>query len=223
MRRLECAAGEEVQVDFGVGAPVYTPEGKRRKTWVFRMVLSHSRKAYSEATFRQTTDDFLRCLENAFAHFGGVTKTVVIDNLRAAVKKPDWFDPELVPKLVSFCRHYGVVILPTRPRTPRHKGKVEAGVKYVKNNALKGRRFNSLADFKRLSGRSTATGTSRWARRTTLCRRSIWATPSGRGGTRGWCVCSTPASSRLPCMPGRSRAASARMAATWPCKKSCVS
>jgi len=144
MRRMECAAGEEVQVDFGTGAPIVTPEGKRRKTWVFRMVLSHSRKAYSEATYRQTTEDFLRCLENAFWHFGGVTKTIVIDNLRAAVAHPDWFDPELVPKLASFCRHYGTVILPTKPRTPRHKGKIEAGVKYVKNNGLKGRVFKSL-------------------------------------------------------------------------------
>jgi transposase len=110
MRRMECEAGEEVQVDFGTGAPILTPEGKRRKPWVFRMVLSHSHKAYSEVTYRQTTGDFLRCLENAFWPFGGVTKTVVVDNLRSAVANPDWFDPELVPKLASFCRHYGTVI-----------------------------------------------------------------------------------------------------------------
>lgn len=52
-------------------------------------MLSHSRKAYSEALFRQSTDDFLRCLENAFRHFGGVPKTLVIDNLKAAVSKAD--------------------------------------------------------------------------------------------------------------------------------------
>ncbi len=51
-RRMECGPGEEGQVDFGTGAPVLTPEGKRRKTYVFRLVLSHSRKAYSEATSR---------------------------------------------------------------------------------------------------------------------------------------------------------------------------
>jgi transposase len=146
MRRMECAAGEEAQVDFGSGAPVIGPDGKRRKTHVFRIVLSHSRKAYSEAAFRQTTEDFIGCLENAFAHFGGLPKVLVIDNLRAAVKHPDWFDPELVPKLRSFCGHYGVVILPTKPYMPRHKGKVEAGVKYVKNNALKARTFGSLQE-----------------------------------------------------------------------------
>jgi len=143
-RRMECGPGQEAQVDFGVGAPVITPEGKRRTTFVFRIVLSHSRKAYSEATFTQTTEDFFRCLENAFVHFGGVPQTLVIDNLKAAVAHPDWFDPVLTPKVQAFCQHYGTVILPTKPYMPRHKGKVESGVKYVKNNALKARKFNSL-------------------------------------------------------------------------------
>ena len=143
-RRLECAPGFEAQVDYGTGAPVVTSEGKRRKTHVFRVVLSHSRKAYSEVSYRQTTEDFLRCLENAFQAFGGVPETIVIDNLRAAVSQADWFDPELNPKLQSFCRHYGIVILPTRPYTPRHKGKIERGIGYVKGNALKGRTFGSL-------------------------------------------------------------------------------
>ncbi len=145
-RRMECGPGEEAQVDFGTGAPVITLDGKRRKTHVFRIVLSHSRKAYSEATFTQTTDDFLGALENAFAHFGGVPQTLVIDNLKAAVAHPDWFDPVLTPKIQSFCQHYGTVILPTKPRMPRHKGKVEAGVKYVQSNALKGYTFASLAE-----------------------------------------------------------------------------
>jgi transposase len=145
-RRMECGPGEEAQVDFGSGAPVITPDGKRRKTNVFRIILSHSRKGYSEATFTQTAEDFFRCLENAFAHFGGVPKTLVIDNLKAAVAHPDWFDPELTPKVQAFCRHYGTVILPTKPYMPRHKGKVESGVKYVKNNGLKGKKFVNLEE-----------------------------------------------------------------------------
>jgi transposase len=145
-RRTECQAGEEAQVDFGAGARIQTPEGRWRKTNVFRIVLSHSRKAYSEASYTQTTEDFLRCLENALAHFGGVPAALVIDNLKAAVAHPDWFDPEITPKVQSFCQHYGTVILPTKPYMPRHKGKVESGIKYVKNNALKGRTFTSLAE-----------------------------------------------------------------------------
>jgi len=145
-RRMECEAGEEAQVDFGSGAPVVGADGRRRKTHVFRIVLSHSRKGYSEAVFAQNTENFIRCLENAFHHFGGGVKTLVIDNLRAAVTKADWYEPELHPKLRSFCEHYGVVILPTRPYMPRHKGKVESGVKYVKRNALKARSFRTLEE-----------------------------------------------------------------------------
>lgn len=143
-RRMEQPAGEEAQVDFGRGAPIVAADGKRRQTWVFRIVLSHSRKAYSEAVHRQTTENFIRCLENAFHYFGGVPKTLVIDNLRAAVTKADWYEPVIHPKLAAFCRHYGTVILPTKPYTPRHKGKVESGVKYVKNNCLKARTFETL-------------------------------------------------------------------------------
>jgi transposase len=143
-RRLECAPGQEAQVDFGSGAPIIRPDGKRRRTHVFRIVLSHSRKAYSEATYWQTTDDFLQALESAFEHFGGAPQTLVIDNLKAAVKHPDWYDPELVPKVAAFAAHYGTTILPTKPYTPRHKGKVESSVKYVKNNGLKGRAFETL-------------------------------------------------------------------------------
>lgn len=145
-RRMECLPGQEVQVDFGKGASIVEPGGSRRRCHLFRIVLSHSRKAYSEVVYRQTTEDFLRCLENAFWHFGGVPVTVVIDNLKAAVQQADWYDPELNPKIRCFAEHYGVAILPTKPYTPRHKGKVERGVGYAQDNALKGRTFASLAE-----------------------------------------------------------------------------
>ena len=142
-RRMECAPAQELQVDFGLGAWVME-NGKRRRPHLLRAVLSHSRKGYSEVVWRQTSESFLRCLENAFRSFGGVTATVVIDNLKAGVIRADWYDPELNPKLEEFARYYGTVILPTKPVMPRHKGKVESAVKYAQNNAVKGRTFESL-------------------------------------------------------------------------------
>jgi transposase len=142
-RRMESEPGQEAQVDFGQGAWV-VEDGHRRRPHVLRVVLSHSRKGYTEAFWRQTTENFVRGLENALRHFGGVVKTLVIDNLRAAVKKVDWFEPELNPKVMSFCEHYGTVILPTKPAMPRHKGKIEAGIKYVQANGLAGKAFASL-------------------------------------------------------------------------------
>src|SRR6266568_1466325 len=142
-RRMESEPGQEAQVDFGQGAWV-VEDGRRRRPHVLRVVLSYSRKGYSEVFWRQTTENFIRGLENAFRHFGGVTRTLVIDNLRAAVTKIDWFEPELNPKVVCFCEHYGTVILPTKPGMPRHKGKVAAGVKYVQDNGLAGKQFAGL-------------------------------------------------------------------------------
>jgi transposase len=127
-RRMECAPGEELQIDFGQGAWI-VEEGKRRKSHLLRCVLGYSRKGYSEAVWRQDTETFLRAIENAFRYFGGVTATVVIDNLKAGVIRADSYDPDLNPKLEEFARHYGTVILPCKPGMARHKGKVEAGVR----------------------------------------------------------------------------------------------
>lgn len=143
-RRIELAPGEEVQVDYGTGGWVYDHQGKRQKTHLFRMVLSCSRKGYSEASYSQSTESFIRAIENGFRYFGGVTQTIVIDNLKAGVLKPCVYDPELNPKLREFAEHYGSCVLPTRIATPRHKGKVENSVKYVQENALKGRKFRTL-------------------------------------------------------------------------------
>lgn len=145
-RRMEAEPGQEAQVDFGRGAAVLLPDGKRKMTWLFRIVLSHSRKAYSEVVLRQTTEDFIRAIENAFRSFGGATRTLVVDNLRAAVSRADWFDPDLNPKVAEFCAHYSTAMLPAKPYMPRHKGKIERAVGYAKCNALKGREFNSVRE-----------------------------------------------------------------------------
>ncbi len=145
-RRMEVLPGTECQVDYGTGAWIIDEHGKKRKTHLFRIVLSYSRAGYSEVSFTQRTDHFLRALENAFRKFGGVPQTVVIDNLKAGVLKPCVYDPELNPKLRDFALHYGTCIMPSRVRTPRHKGKVERQVAYVQNNALKKRHFKSLSE-----------------------------------------------------------------------------
>lgn len=72
--RIECQPSEEAQVDFGLGAPIFdgSTGSRGRRSWVFRIVLSYSRKGYCEAVRPQDTEIFLRCLENAFCSFGGV-------------------------------------------------------------------------------------------------------------------------------------------------------
>ena len=108
--------------------------------------MSHSRKGYTGAVTRLTTESFIRVLENTFWKLGGVPRTVVLDNAKCVVIKADWYDPELHPIIVDFCKHYNFTMLPTRPATPRHKGKVERSVDYVQENALKGKNFATLSE-----------------------------------------------------------------------------
>jgi hypothetical protein len=83
---VECQPGEEMQVDFCLGAPLEGDDGKRRRSWVLRAVLSYSRKGYSEAVLRQDTESFLRCLENALHQYGQIVEVDrVVERLRVSV------------------------------------------------------------------------------------------------------------------------------------------
>jgi hypothetical protein len=57
--------------DFGLGAPIDGGQAKGRRSWVVPLVLSYSRKGYSEAVTRQDTETFLHGLENGLRSFGG--------------------------------------------------------------------------------------------------------------------------------------------------------
>jgi transposase len=139
--RVECKPGEEAQVDFGYAGKMIDPEsGELRKCWAFVMVLSWSRHQYVEFVFDQKVATWLRLHRNALHFFGGVPKRMVIDNLKAAIVKACWDDPEVQQAYGECAEHYGFLIAPCRPRTPQHKGKVEkGGVHYVKRNFLGGR------------------------------------------------------------------------------------
>src|SRR5258708_17676528 len=60
--RMEARPGEEVQVDFGLGAPISEGSGRPRRSWAFRMVLTYSPKAYNNAALLPTTPPFLPLL-----------------------------------------------------------------------------------------------------------------------------------------------------------------
>jgi transposase len=143
--RIETPPGVEAQVDFGSAGPQWDSRtGRRRRAWLFVMTLSNSRHQYVEFVFDQKIETWLRCHEEAFAWFGGVPRRVVLDNLKAGVIQPDLHDPVLGEPYRRLAQHYGFVISPNRPATPRHKGKVESGVHYVKRNFLAGQTFADL-------------------------------------------------------------------------------
>jgi transposase len=142
---FHCAPGAEGQVDFFRGAPTLDlATGEWRRPWVFRMTLGHSRHGYEEAVWDQKLETFLRLHERAFRDVGGVPLVVRHDNLKAAVVRACFFDPDSHDVYLAFAAHWGFTPLPTRPRNPKENGKQERSGGYVKANALKGRRFDSL-------------------------------------------------------------------------------
>lgn len=129
--------GQEAQVDFGYFG-YFVRNGKPVKVWVFNMVLSYSRYAYYREVTDQTLQTFIRCHMEAFEFFGGVPLTVKIDNLRAGVLKADIYEPTIQKAYANFLSHYNVAVVTARAYRGQDKGKVEAGIKYVKNSFLKG-------------------------------------------------------------------------------------
>ena len=149
--RQEHLAGEKTFVDHaGQTVPVTDPKtGEVRHAYVFVAVLGASSYAYAEATWSRDLWDWIGSHTRAFEYFGGTSTLVVPDNWRSGVKTPCWYEPELNRTYSEWAIHYGVGILPARPRRARDKAKAEAGVRLVQMwilAALRKRQFFSLAE-----------------------------------------------------------------------------
>ncbi len=142
--RKECQPGEEAEVDFGYVGMLQDDEGNLRKAWAFVIVLGWSRYAYVEFVFDQKVETWLRCHRNALEFFGGVPGRLVIDNLKSGITQAIWDDPQVQMGYRECAEHYGFLILPCRPATPEHKGKVEGGVGYVQGRFMGGKAPMSL-------------------------------------------------------------------------------
>ena len=71
------------------------------------------------------------------------------DNPKVGVDRANWYEPGLNRTYLDLAAHYGTAILPTRPRKPRDKAKVEVAVLVVERwilARLRNRRFFSLAE-----------------------------------------------------------------------------
>lgn len=137
--RFETAPGEQAQVDFGqvqlwIGA-------QREKAHIFVYTLGYSRRIWAQAYRHERLEALLDGHEQAFRHFGGVPLTCLYDNPRTLVLGRREREVLWHPVIEDFARYYGFTPRACRPYRARTKGKVESGVKYVKRNALAGRRF----------------------------------------------------------------------------------
>lgn len=141
--------GEEAEFDFGYLGKLPGPSGELVKTWGLVVILSYSRCGYYETTYDQTLETLVKGLINAFRFFGGVPKTLKIDNLKPAVTKNQGKDLEFNRDFLEFAHYYGFVVKPCTPRKPNQKGKVESGVKYLQGNFVSGRNFQDQADLQK--------------------------------------------------------------------------
>ena len=92
--------------------------------------------------------DWIGAHVRMFRFFGGVPRLIVPDNLKSGVNKAS-YDPEINRSFGMMAVHYGVGVLPARPRRPRDKAKVENGVRFAQTcilGRLRHRRFFSLAE-----------------------------------------------------------------------------
>lgn len=147
--RMHSEPGEEAQVDFGYAGYTLDNQGKRRKTWVFNMRLSYSRLDFYKKVYDQKVETFIICHIEAFNYFGGVPKTVKIDNLKAAILQANFYEPIYQQLYKQFAGFYNFQSIPCRIYQPNDKGKVESGIKYVKSNFFAGRTFKDSDDVDR--------------------------------------------------------------------------
>ena len=149
--RQEHRAGEKVFVDY-CGPKVDIVDaatGEVRAASIFVAVLGASNDTYAEATASQDLEDWIGSHVRAFDYFGGVSELVIPDNPKTGVVRACRYEPDLNPTYQEMARHYGVAVIPARPRKPRDKAKVEAGVVLVERwilARLRHRVFFSLAE-----------------------------------------------------------------------------
>ena len=146
---LHFEPGECAQVDWGHYGSVNVGNTRRQLSF-FVLVLCYSRMMHVEFTVSQTLEHFLGCHVNAFEALGGrVPARIMVDNLKSAVlRRLSGEAPVFNPRHVDFARHYGFEIAPCNVGAGHEKGRVEAGVGYVKKNLLAGL---EIADFSHLN------------------------------------------------------------------------
>lgn len=144
-------AGEKLFVDYAghTARVVDRKTGGIREAQVFVATLGASSYTFAEATWTQDLRDWTESHVRAFAYFGGVPELVIPDNIKTGITAACYYEPDINPTYQEMARHYGTVILPTRVRKPRDKGKVENAVLQVERwvlAPLRNRTFFSLED-----------------------------------------------------------------------------
>jgi len=115
-------AGEAVQVDYAGDTITVIDQGTARQAQLFVACLPCSGLLYAEASWSQSSQDWLGAHVRLFAFLGGVPAKICPDNLKAGVTHASYYDPVINASYTALAKHYGTAVVPARPRRPRDKG-----------------------------------------------------------------------------------------------------
>ncbi len=150
VRMAETAPGEIAECDFGRLGYVPDPgSGKRRLLYALIVTLVYSRHQFVYVTPHQTLPEVIGGLEAAWEFFGGVTHRLILDNLKAAVRRADRYDPIFQRSFAEYAHYRGFVIDAAVPRDPTGKPHVERNVPYVRENFFRGGQWQDRAHVQR--------------------------------------------------------------------------
>ncbi len=143
--------GEKVFIDFAGDKLSYVDQesGTHVPAEVLIITLGYSNYTLAVAIPSQKTEDVIEGLVILITRLGGITAAIVPDNMKSAVAKPDRYEPVINEKFLDMANYYGLAVLPTRPRKPKDKGKVETHVNVLYKQVyarLRHRTFHSLAE-----------------------------------------------------------------------------
>ena len=148
--RLDHKPGEKTFFDFADGIDMVDRKtGEVTTTQLFSAVLPFSSLVAGEFVLDQKQPTLIRAVEDAFYEIGGVTPYVTVDNLKSAIQRAHLYDPNVNPTFVEFANHWGFAVLPARPKKPKDKAGVEAGIGVSQRqffNEVRERVFYSLSE-----------------------------------------------------------------------------
>jgi transposase len=179
--RQEHLAGDKVFVDYsGKKIPIVDRKtGEIREAEIFVAVLGASSYTFAEATWTQTLPDWIGSHVRMFRFFQGVPRLIIPDNLKSGVSRASFYDPEINRSYGMMASHYGVGVLPARPRKPRDKSKVENGVRFAQScilGRLRNQTFFSLAEANAAIGQALDRINDHVMRRLGVSRRQVFET-----------------------------------------------
>jgi transposase len=179
--RQQHVAGDKAFVDYsGKRVPIADPATVEvRLAEIFVAVLGASSLTYAEATWTQSLPDWIGAHVRMFRFYGAAPRLLVPDNLKSGVNKASFYDPEVNRSYAAMAAHYSVGILPARPKHPRDKAAVEAGVRFAQAyilGRLRNITFFSLAECNAAIAGAVERMNGREMRRLGMSRRQLFET-----------------------------------------------